>query len=162
MTGLTVIVDHNKVQSDKLVGEIVSLGDVEAKFRASGWYVTRCDGHDHAALERLWGELRNVTDRPKAVFADTIKGRGVSFMEHERALSEGAGITGGTRVRRQTRLSPPLTTSWSAASTPPLRKPDCRRCSWPTCDTIRRASRSLQRMRSASRSMLARRPPPRP
>ena len=91
VTGLTVIVDHNKVQSDKLVGEIVSLGDVEAKFRASGWYVTRCDGHDHVALERLWGELRNVTDRPKAVFADTIKGRGVSFMEHERALSEGGG-----------------------------------------------------------------------
>jgi transketolase len=91
VTGITVIVDHNKVQSDKLIGEIVSLGDVEAKFRASGWYVTRCDGHDHRALERLWRELRTVTDRPRAVIADTIKGRGVSFMEHGRALAEGGG-----------------------------------------------------------------------
>lgn len=91
VTGLTVIVDHNKVQSDKLVSEIVGLGDLEAKFRASGWHVTRCDGHDPHALERLWEELRGVTDRPKAVIADTIKGRGVSFMEHGRALAEGGG-----------------------------------------------------------------------
>jgi len=91
ITNLTVIVDHNKVQSDKLVNEIVDLGDLEATFRACGWYVTRCDGHDHAALERLWGELRAVTDRPKAVIADTIKGSGVSFMEHPRALTEGDG-----------------------------------------------------------------------
>jgi transketolase len=91
IANLTVIVDHNKVQSDKLVSEIVELGDLEAKFRASGWYVTRSDGHDHAALQRLWDELRAVTDRPKAVIADTIKGRGVAFMEHPRALSEGEG-----------------------------------------------------------------------
>ena len=91
ITDLTVIVDHNKVQSDKLVSEIVGLGDLEAKFRASGWHVTRCDGHDHEALRRLWTELAAVADRPKAVIADTIKGRGVSFMEHPRALSDGAG-----------------------------------------------------------------------
>lgn len=91
ITSLTVIVDHNKVQSDKRVSEIVSLGDLEAKFRACNWHVTRCDGHDHEALARLWDELRRVTDRPKAVIADTIKGRGVSFMEHERALADGGG-----------------------------------------------------------------------
>ena len=91
ITDLTVIVDHNKVQSDKLVNEIVALGDLEAKFHASGWYVTRCDGHEHAALERLWASLREVTDRPKVVIADTIKGRGVSFMEHQRALADGDG-----------------------------------------------------------------------
>lgn len=91
ITGLTVIVDHNKVQSDKLVDEIVSLGDLEAKFRASGWQVLRCDGHDHAALERLWSTRRGITDRPAVVIADTIKGRGVSFMEHGVALKEGGG-----------------------------------------------------------------------
>jgi transketolase len=88
---LTVIVDHNKVQSDKTIGEIVDLGDLKAKFEASGWFVTRCDGHDHAALERLWSTLREVEDRPKAVIADTIKGKGVSFMEHPRALADGKG-----------------------------------------------------------------------
>jgi transketolase len=91
ITDLTVIVDHNKVQSDRLVHEIVDLGDLEAKFRAVGWFVTRCDGHDPAALEQLWTALRGVTDRPKVVVADTIKGRGVSFMEHGRALAEGGG-----------------------------------------------------------------------
>jgi transketolase len=91
ITNLTVIVDHNKVQSDKLVEEIVSLGDLEAKFRACGWHVVRCDGHDPAALQDLWVELNQVTDRPKAVIADTIKGRGVSFMEHTVALGEGGG-----------------------------------------------------------------------
>ena len=91
ITNLTVIVDHNKVQSDQLVSEIVDLGDLEAKFRASGWHVTRCDGHDPDALARLWAGLAAVTDRPKAVIADTIKGRGVSFMEHPRALGEGGG-----------------------------------------------------------------------
>ena len=91
VTNLTVIVDHNKVQSDKRISEIVALGDLEAKFRASGWHVTRVDGHDAAALERLWTDLAAVTDRPKAVIADTVKGRGVSFMEHDRALADGAG-----------------------------------------------------------------------
>jgi transketolase len=88
---LTVIVDHNKVQSDKTIGEIVDLGDLQAKFEASGWHVTRCDGHDPAALAALWPVLRAVADRPKAVIADTIKGRGVSFMEHPRALEDGKG-----------------------------------------------------------------------
>jgi transketolase len=91
ITNLTVIVDHNKVQSDKLVEEIVSLGDLEAKFRACGWHVIRCDGHDPAALQDLWITLNEVTDRPKVVIADTIKGRGVSFMEHTVALDEGGG-----------------------------------------------------------------------
>jgi transketolase len=91
ITGLTVLVDHNKVQSDKLVSEIVGLGDLETKFRTSGWHVTRCDGHDPAGLQQLWSDLRRVNDRPKAVILDTIKGRGVSFMEHPRALREGEG-----------------------------------------------------------------------
>jgi transketolase len=91
ITGLTVIVDHNKVQSDRLVGEILPLGDLAAKFRASGWYVTQCDGHDHGTLKRLWRELDEVKDRPKAIIADTIKGSGVSFMEHPRALADGHG-----------------------------------------------------------------------
>ena len=90
VTNLIAIVDHNKVQSDRLVGEIVTLGDLEQKFRAFGWHVARCDGHDHAALERLWADLRHASG-PTAVIADTIKGRGVSFMEHPRALHDGGG-----------------------------------------------------------------------
>src|SRR5918994_3265556 len=49
---IVVIVDHNKIQSDTWVDEVSRLGDVEAKFRAFGWHVARCDGHDVAALQR--------------------------------------------------------------------------------------------------------------
>jgi transketolase len=102
-TELTVIVDRNKVQSDTLVEEIVGLGDLEAKLRANGWHVHRCDGHDHAALLELWRDLRKIRDRPKAVIAETIKGRGVSFMEHPRALTDGGGRYRWHAVRRSVR-----------------------------------------------------------
>jgi len=86
INNLCVIVDHNKVQSDKLVQEIVDLGDLEAKLRAFGWHVIRCDGHDFRMLENAFRKLNDVTDKPKILIADTIKGRGVSFMEHPEAL----------------------------------------------------------------------------
>ncbi len=89
---LTVIVDHNKVQSDKLVAEIVDLGALEEKCRAFGWHVVRGDGHDFAAIERSFAALGAVRDRPKLFVADTIKGRGVSFMEHPAALEAGKGL----------------------------------------------------------------------
>lgn len=91
-TNLTVIVDHNKVQSDKLVAEISDLGDIEAKFRAFGWHVARCDGHDFTRLADAFAEFRTVTDKPCILVADTIKGRGVSFMEHPAALEAGGGL----------------------------------------------------------------------
>lgn len=86
--GLTVIVDHNKVQSDKLVSEIADVGDLETKFRAFGWYAARCDGHDFQAFEETFADFDRITDRPKVVILDTIKGRGVSFMEHPQALAK--------------------------------------------------------------------------
>ena len=89
---LYAIVDHNKVQSDKLVREIIDLGDLEAKFRGFGWHVARCDGHDFRQLEAVFAELRPVTGKPKAIIADTIKGRGVGFMEHPAALEADGGL----------------------------------------------------------------------
>lgn len=82
MAEITVVVDHNKVQSDARVAHVSDLGDLEAKFRAFGWEVRRCDGHDYAALAHTFLELRAITHRPKVVIADTVKGQGVSFMAH--------------------------------------------------------------------------------
>ncbi len=79
---ITVIVDHNKVQSDTYLRNVSDLGDLKAKFRAFGWEAARCDGHDFAALERVLKRFRKITDRPKILIADTVKGAGVSFMEH--------------------------------------------------------------------------------
>lgn len=89
---LTVIVDDNKVQSDKLVDEIVSLGDIEAKYRAFGWHVQRIDGHDYYQIEKAIAEAKKIKGKPQIIIADTIKGRGVSFMEHPKALEIGKGL----------------------------------------------------------------------
>jgi transketolase len=81
LSEIVAIVDHNKIQSDTWVRDVNDLGDIEAKLRAFGWHVARCDGHDVAGLERTLRGLDAVTDRPKVLVADTIKGQGVSFME---------------------------------------------------------------------------------
>ena len=86
---ITVIIDHNKIQSDTWVKEVSDLGDLEAKLRAFGWHVSRCDGHDVSAFERTLRALDTVTDRPKVIVADTVKGRGISFMEGPSALAGG-------------------------------------------------------------------------
>jgi len=78
---LTVIVDHNKIQSDTWVRDVADLGDLEAKFRVFGWKVARCDGHDFSTLATTLRRLRRTSDRPKVLIADTVKGKGVSFME---------------------------------------------------------------------------------
>ncbi|HYC71307.1 MAG TPA: transketolase C-terminal domain-containing protein [Opitutaceae bacterium] len=75
---LTVVVDHNKLQTDMLVDDITALGDLEAKFRAFGAEVVRCSGHDFPALRRA---LLPPPAGVRVVIADTIKGRGISFME---------------------------------------------------------------------------------
>src|SRR5688500_13381527 len=70
---IVAIIDHNKIQSDTWVERVSDLGNVEAKLRAFGWHVSRCDGHDIAAIERTLRALDSVTDRPKAIVADTVK-----------------------------------------------------------------------------------------
>jgi transketolase len=91
LAGLTVVVDRNELQSDKPTDEIVSLGELEGRFRAFGWHVATCDGHSFAELRRAFASFREVADRPQALVARTIKGKGVSFMEHPAALREGGG-----------------------------------------------------------------------
>lgn len=83
---ITVIVDHNKIQSDTLLSLVNDLGNLEEKLSAFGWHVCRCDGHDLEAFSSCLTECRAISDRPQIIIADTIKGRGVSFMEDISAL----------------------------------------------------------------------------
>jgi len=92
MDNLTVIVDDNKVQSDKTVDEIMSLGDIEAKYRAFGWHVQRINGHDYRQIEKALAEVKTIKGIPQIIIADTIKGCGISFMEHPAALEMGNGL----------------------------------------------------------------------
>ncbi len=79
---LTVIIDHNKLQSDTLVAKVSDLGDLVGKLKAFGWHVERCDGNDAKAFSKALESGNKVTDKPKVIVADTIKGKGVAFMEH--------------------------------------------------------------------------------
>jgi transketolase len=90
--GLWVVVDRNELQSDQPTEEIVALRGLEAKLEAFGWDVASCDGHDHAALRDVFEAFRSgAPEVPKVLVAHTVKGKGVSFMEHPVALAEGGG-----------------------------------------------------------------------
>lgn len=82
MDELVVIIDHNKLQSDTLVAHVSDLGDLEAKLKAFGWHVARCDGNDLKAFSATLDACLAVTGKPKIIIADTVKGKGVTFMEH--------------------------------------------------------------------------------
>lgn len=86
---ITVIVDHNKIQSDTWVSKTSDLGDIEGKFKSFGWHVARCDGHSFNQFSTVLAECKKITGKPKVIIADTIKGKGVSFMEHTVMGSEG-------------------------------------------------------------------------
>lgn len=79
-----VTIDFNKIQSLAPVEETIALEPLDEKWRAFGWHVIRVDGHDHEALHRAYEEARGAMGggKPVVVIADTVKGKGVSFMEH--------------------------------------------------------------------------------
>jgi transketolase len=81
INNLTVIIDHNKYQTDMLVEDVNNIEDLVSKGKAFHWHVERINGHDYNLLKETFTKLKNVTDKPKLIIADTIKGKGVSFME---------------------------------------------------------------------------------
>lgn len=77
MGELTVVVDHNKIQSDTWVRDVNDLGDLAAKFESFGWAALRCDGHDFAALDATFrAREERYPSRPAMIVADTVKGGG--------------------------------------------------------------------------------------
>ncbi|MEU3173247.1 MULTISPECIES: transketolase [unclassified Streptomyces] len=79
LSSLTAIVDRNRLQQGARTEETVTLDPLDAKWAAFGWEVRVTDGHDHTAL--LEAVRPSVTGKPVAVVANTVKGKGVSFME---------------------------------------------------------------------------------
>ena len=92
VNNLIAIVDFNKIQTDKAVKDIIDLGDLARKFEVFGWHAETCNGHDFGELEKAFARLKQIEDRPKALIADTIKGKGISFMEGPQALQDGNGL----------------------------------------------------------------------
>ena len=87
LSGLVAILDHNKVQMSGTNDEMMPLGDVAAKFVSFGWEVKRIDGHSIPQIEQALREVAGdeKLKKPIMILADTIKGKGVSFMEGKAA-----------------------------------------------------------------------------
>jgi len=81
-----VIVDQNGYQAMGSTEEILDLGSLQLKFQSFGFETVTVDGHDEIALDDAIVRLqKSNVDSPKALIAKTIKGKGVSFMEHNNA-----------------------------------------------------------------------------
>lgn len=80
-THCIAVLDHNGVQLDGTNEEIMPLGDLDAKWRSFGWQPIHCDGHDVRAIARAVAAAKAVTDRPAIIICQTVKGKGVLFME---------------------------------------------------------------------------------
>lgn len=87
LDNLVVIVDKNHLQSDGATLEISGTENLGEKITAFGWNVTSVDGHNTGELLKSFQSL--ASDRPNAIIADTIKGKGVSFMEQEASWHHG-------------------------------------------------------------------------
>ena len=82
LANLTAIVDHNKISQSGRVADIISVDPLADKWRAFGWEVREIDGHDMAAVVDTLDALPLHPDRPTAIVAHTVKGKGVSFAEN--------------------------------------------------------------------------------
>jgi transketolase len=82
LANLTAIVDHNKISQSGPVAEIVAIDPLADKWRAFGWEVREIDGHDMGDVVDTLDALPLHPDRPTALIAHTVKGKGVSFAEN--------------------------------------------------------------------------------
>lgn len=83
LDNLCAIVDYNHVQLDGTLEEIKALGDLCTKFRAFGWNVVELDGHDMKQVIQAYRMAMAFKGKPTVLIANTVKGKGVSFMENK-------------------------------------------------------------------------------
>lgn len=82
LNNLVAIIDFNKLQGTGQSCDIMHLEPLHEKWRAFGWHVIRIDGHDMAAIQQALVSARSIR-QPVCIIADTIKGKGISFMEND-------------------------------------------------------------------------------
>lgn len=78
-----VIVDHNKMQSLDFCENTLALSPFAEKWKAFGWNVYDIDGHNHDEIRNALNDAKKSQDKPTVIIANTVKGKGVSFMESD-------------------------------------------------------------------------------
>lgn len=79
---LVVIVDYNKQQLDGWIDQIMPLDPLSDKWKAFGWEVIEINGHDMNEILNAYKKAEETKGKPTVIIANTIKGKGVSFMEN--------------------------------------------------------------------------------
>ena len=82
LDNLLVVVDKNKLQAMGFTENIVPLGDLACKFEVFGWAAKTINGHNFEEIKKSLEQFPFVSEKPSVIIADTIKGKGVSFMEN--------------------------------------------------------------------------------
>ena len=83
LDNLVLIVDRNRIQQGDFTEKTIKMDPLPEKFEAFGWAVEQVDGHDYGALLDVFGRAPLQPGKPTCVIANTVKGRGVSFMENK-------------------------------------------------------------------------------
>ena len=82
LDNLVAILDYNKIQLDGFVSDILDLEPVVDKWKSFGWAVQEIDGHNFAQIEKALDQAEATKGRPSFIVANTVKGKGVSWMEN--------------------------------------------------------------------------------
>jgi transketolase len=81
LNNVCAIVDYNQVQENGLISDIKNLEPLTIKWQSFGWHVLSVDGHDLSALIKALDQAQATKDKPTVIIANTLKGKGVKFME---------------------------------------------------------------------------------
>ncbi len=82
LENLVAVIDHNKMQSLDFCENTISLRPFAEKWRDFGWNVIEIDGHNHSELRKSLENTNNANHKPTVIIANTVKGKGISFMEN--------------------------------------------------------------------------------
>ncbi len=89
LDNLVLILDHNALQITGPNKEVCSPYPIDEKFRAFGWNILEVNGHSISELRQVFKAAAEVKNKPSLILANTIKGKGVSFMENEKKWHHG-------------------------------------------------------------------------
>ena len=83
LDNLCVIIDFNKLQIDGNVNDVAGLEPLDSKLEGFGFEVIQINGNDLEEIEAAFQKAKTIKGKPTAIIADTIKGKGVSYMEDQ-------------------------------------------------------------------------------
>ena len=83
LDNLVVIIDNNGLQIDGNIEEVCSPYPIDEKFKSFNFHVINIDAHNFDEIKMAFDEARSIKDKPTAIIAKSIKGKGISFMENQ-------------------------------------------------------------------------------